>query len=212
MDYFFILLLYGFLAAVIGVSLPGLLNMTAVKIAHTQGRKDAISYVSGALMVIFIQTYIAIFFAKLIESSPFITEILHEIGLAIFGLLTIFFFFFAKPMIKKENEDLHPEDDKRQKHPFLYGILLALINVFSIPYYVFLSVTLATYDFPIFEWLYTSIFSLGVVIGSALMFYVYVKIFKKVAHKSNFITSNINYIIGTITGIICIITVFKLLK
>ncbi len=213
MDYFFILLLYGFLAAVIGVSLPGLLNMTAVKIAHTQGQKAVVSYLSGALIVIFLQAYIAIFFAKLIESSDFITEILHEIGLVIFLLLTIFFFFFAKPMRIGNEEGFSSLDEvKPKKHPFLYGLFLALINVFSIPYYVFLSVTLATYDLPIFEWMYTLIFSIGVVLGSLLLFCIYVKVFKKVAQKNNFITLNINKIIGTITGIISIITLFKLLK
>ncbi|WP_413513418.1 amino acid permease [Myroides odoratus] len=204
---YFILLFFGFLAAVIGVSLPGLLNMTAVKVAQERGKQASILYILGALSVIFIQTYVAVFFAKLIDSSPFITEILHEIGLVIFGALTIYFLGFAKRKKKEENTAV-----KRLKKPYVYGALLALINVFSIPYYVFLSVTLASYSYPIFAWAYTVIFSVGVVFGSAMMFYAYISIFKKVANENAFLLRNINYIIGSITAIVCLITLYKLLR
>ena len=207
MDYYFILLFFGFLAAVIGVSLPGLLNMTAVKVAQERGKQASILYIAGALTIIFVQTYVAIFFAKLIDSSPFITEILHEIGLVIFGALTLYFLVFAKRKEQKENKEV-----KRLKKPYIYGALLALINVFSIPYYVFLSVTLASYQYPIFEWAYTVVFSIGVVLGSALMFYAYISVFKKVANENAFLLRNINYVIGTITAVICVITLYKLLR
>lgn len=181
--------------------------MTAVKVAQERGKKASVLYIAGALSVIFIQTYVAIFFAKLIDSSPFITEILHEIGLVIFGSLTLYFLIFAKRKKKEDNEEV-----KRLKNPFVYGVLLALINVFSIPYYVFLSVTLASYHYPIFDLAYTVVFVIGVVLGSALMFYAYIAIFKKVANENAFLLRNINYVIGVITGIICLITIYKLLR
>jgi len=201
------LLFFGFVAATLGVSLPGLLNMTAVKISKERGKRDAISYILGALTVIFIQTFVAIFFAKLIDSSPGITEILHEIGLVIFAGLTVYFLFFAKKKEKKKKGD-----SKKETSPFIYGCLLAAINVFLIPYYVFLSVTLATYDYPIFDILCTTFFSLGVVLGSGMMFYIYVALFKKPSREDAFILRNINYVIGSITGIICLITIYKLLS
>lgn len=199
------LLFFGFLAAVVGVSLPGLLNMNAVKIANEDSYQSAYRYVLGALVVIFIQTYIAIFFAKLIDSSAAITAALHEIGLVIFGGLTIYFLGFAKKREhKKENRS------KLRQVPFFYGALLAAINVFPIPYYVFLSVTIASYHYPIFARSYTAVFSLGVVSGSALMFFLYVFFFKKISREDAFLLHNINYVIGTITGIISLITVYKL--
>ncbi|WP_010252819.1 amino acid permease [Myroides injenensis] len=203
----FTLLLFGFLAAIIGVSLPGLLNMTAVKVATKDGYVNAFKYTMGAIVVIFIQTYIAIFFARLIDSSPAITEALHEIGLVIFGGLTLYFLVFAKRKEQK-NKDL----PKKQTAPFLYGALLASINVFSIPYYVFLGVTLFSYGYGIYDKVNTSIFSIGVVVGSALMFYLYILFFKRISNENAFIFRNINYVIGSITGIICLITIYKLLK
>lgn len=203
-----LLLLYGFVAAVFGVSLPGLLNMTAVKISQQYGYRDAFTYICGALTVIFFQTYIAVFFSRLIDSSPAITEALHEIGLVIFTCLTVYFFFFAKRKEKKKSK----EATLKRKNPYLQGLLLASINVFSIPFYVFLSITLATYDYPIFEQLCTILFSIGVVFGSGLMFYVYIYFFKKVTREDAFIIKNINYIIGSITAVISVIAVFKLLR
>ncbi|MHC5363054.1 amino acid permease [Myroides sp. LJL110] len=201
------LLVLGFGAALLGVSLPGLLNMTAVKIAKENGANHAFQYVLGSLLIIFVQTYVAIFFARLIESSAFITEILHEIGLVIFAGLTIYFLFFAK-----KNNKQGKLSTAKQNRPFIYGSILALINVFSIPYYVFLSVTLASYNYDIFDPLHTTLFSLGVTIGSALMFYCYILFFEKKQNQNGFILSNLNYIIGCITGIICIITIYKLIR
>lgn len=205
---YFTLLLFGFLAAVVGVSFPGLLNMTAVKIANEKGKKDVFYYVLGALVVIFAQTYIAIFFAKLIDSSPVITEILHELGLVIFGALTVYFLGFAKNKKKKQKK----EKSQKLASSFVYGVFLAVVNVFPIPYYVFLSVTLASYGYTIFKNPFTAIFSGGVVLGSALMLYLYVYFFRKYSGKETFVVRNINYIIGLITGIISIITIYKLLQ
>lgn len=201
------LLVFGFGAALLGVSLPGLLNMTAVKISKEDGSNHAFQYVLGSLLIIFIQTYVAIFFARLIESSAFITEILHEIGLVIFAGLTIYFLGFAKKS-KEQSKLNHAKKNK----PFIYGAILAFINVFSIPYYVFLSVTLASYDYNIFDPWHTTLFSLGVTVGSGVMFYCYILFFEKKQNQDGFVLNNLNYIIGSITGIICLITIYKLLR
>lgn len=179
------LLMLGFLAAVIGVSLPGLLNMTAVKIFKNEGQKNATSYLTGALIVIFIQTFIAIFAAKIIDSNPFISNALHEIGFVIFAVLTVYFVGFAKKIDQKKQLD--QREIKHKQNRFFYGMMLAVLNVFPIPYYVFLSVTLASYHLPIFEKSYNFIFSLGVVLGSALMFYLYIAFFNRSSKESNFI-------------------------
>ncbi len=203
------LFIFGFVAAVIGVSLPGLLNMTAVKISKNEDKKSAYSYVLGALTVIFIQTYIAIFCAKLIESNPFISNALQEIGFVIFLGLTIYFLIFAKKREKKKEQS--PEKNTKNQNRFFYGAFLAILNVFPVPYYVFLSITIATYQFPVFENPFTSLFCLGVVLGSALMFYLYITFFKK-SSEDAFILRNINYCIGSITGAIALITLYKLLQ
>lgn len=212
MEYLYFLL-FGFVAAVIGVSLPGLLNMTAVKIALKEGKESAYTYMLGALITIFVQTYIAIFFAKMIESSVVISETLQEIGLVIFTALTVYFIFFAKKKENKQNQaELVGGGTIAIKNRFFYGIFLAALNVFPIPYYVFLSITLASYDFNVFYALHTFLLTIGVVLGSALMLYLYVLFFKNSDKEEHFLLKNINYCIGVVTGIIALITLYKLLK
>ena len=55
-------------------------------------------------------------------------------------------------------------------------------------------------------------FVFGVVAGSFLVFYLYILFFKKKDAKSSFLMNNGNYIIGTITGIVSIVTLFKLIE
>lgn len=202
------LVVLGFLAAVLGVSLPGLLNMTAVKISKSEGKKSAYTYIAGASVTIAVQTYLALFCARIIDSNPFVSTILKEIGVGIFAVLTIYFLFFAKRREKKKK--IKKEDTKANENKFIYGMFLAALNVFPIPFYVVLSMTLASYDLPIFTSPYTSAFTLGVVVGSALMFYCYVKFFKKPSREDSFLLNNINYCIGAVTGLVTVITLYNM--
>lgn len=192
-----------------GIFLPGLLNITAAKICLKAGRARARIFSLGAVSIIFIQAYIAVSFAKFINRRPDIIYMLEEIGLVIFVLLTAYFFFFAK----KPKEDLGEEIVVRRSKTgdFFFGVLLSTLNVFPIPFYVFASITFASYKLFTFTRLYIFLFILGAVIGSYLIFSLYIVFFKKFEHKAAFILKNINYFLGTITGIIAVITIFKII-
>lgn len=199
----------GFLAAIVGIFPPGLINMTAAKVSVTDGRRRALVFVFGALIVIFIQTYISVLFAQYINKNIEIVILLREIGLAIFTLLSLYFLFFAKepkPILNKNKIQL-----KSKRSRFFMGMLISAINFFPIPYYVLVSITLASYNFFTFNNL--SIYSLvtGVVIGSFSVFYCYVVFFEKLKSKTDYFIKNMNSIIGIITGIVAIITLINVL-
>lgn len=197
--------LVGFFASIIGTILPGLLNGTIVKIASKEGLKKAYMFTLGALLVIFFQTYLAVYFARLIDRSEVVTEVIREIGLVVFTILTLYFLVFARKPKKRKIKN-----DKSSKKRFFYGMFLATINLFPIPYYVFVSITADQYiDFE-FKNPFTSLISLGVVCGSALVFMLYVSYFKNKSIEDNFVLKNINYFIGGITGIISVFTAFKI--
>ncbi len=59
------LLLIGIFTAIIGSSIPGLLNMTVVKIRKQEGSKSAITFMGGTAVTIAIQVYLAIFFSEI---------------------------------------------------------------------------------------------------------------------------------------------------
>jgi threonine/homoserine/homoserine lactone efflux protein len=198
----------GFIAAAIGITPPGLINMTAAKVSLKDGRNEAIFFAIGATVIVFFQTFLALLFANFINSRPDIINRLQEIGLFIFLALTIYFFWKAKKakLPKSENKV------RSKTNRFFLGMLLSTLNLFPIPYYVFVSITLSTYGYFYFSESFIYAFVAGVVSGSFLVFYLYILFFKKKDAKSSFLMNNGNYIIGSITGLVSLFTLFKLIK
>ena len=197
----------GFAIATIGILPPGLINMTAAKVSVVDGRNEAISFAIGATVIVLLQTYIAIQFAKFINSRQDIITLLQEIGLILFLAITIFLFLTArKPKKAKQEIKMHSKSSR-----FFLGMLLSSLNLFPVPFYVFVSVTLSTYGLFYFNSLYIYSFVSGVVIGTFTGFYLYILYFKNHQSKSDYLIKNGNYIIGSITGLISLVTFFKLI-
>jgi len=203
-------LLLGIVISAAGIMLPGLINMTAAKIGIREGRRRAVVFALGATTVVFFQTYIAVSFAKFINSRPDIISILEETGLVIFSLLTIFFLFIAKKKKPKDEDEIIKQ--KSFTGNYFLGALLSALNFFPIPYYVFVSVSLGSNGYFYFTPLFVFLFVIGVVIGSFGVFYLYIVFFKKIQHKTDFFMQNINYLLGSVTGIISIITLIKIIR
>ncbi|MEY3498550.1 MAG: hypothetical protein RL308_219 [Bacteroidota bacterium] len=201
-------LLLGFVIASIGIIPPGLINMTAAKVSSKDGRSEAISFAIGATVIVFFQTYIAILFAKFIYSRQDIINMLQEIGLVLFIGLTFYFFWTAKkPKKTKQEIKIHSKTSR-----FFLGMLLSALNLFPVPYYVFVSVSLSAYGYFYFDKFFIYAFVSGVVLGSFLVFYLYILYFKKQENQTSFLMDKGNYIIGSITGLVSIITFLKLIK
>ena len=199
----------GFLAAVIGIFPPGLINMSAAKIGVSDGRKRAMMFVLGALIVIYFQTYISVLFAKYINNHEEVLVLFREIGFGIFAALSIYFLFFAKAPTKKlDKKNLQL---KSKRSGFLMGVLISAINFFPIPYYVFVSITLASYKLFAFNTIAINSLVLGVVVGSLSVFYCYVVFFEKMKTKTDYFLVNMNKIIGYITGFVALLSLVNIL-
>ena len=198
----------GFISAFVGISPPGLINMTAVKVNLKEGKRTALWFVFGAVIIIFFQTFLALLFGRAIDKSPSLILLLREIGCVIFALLTIYFLFVAKkPKLKGGNIKKYSNSSR-----FFLGMLLSALNFFPIPYYVLLGITFASYQLFAFDFLSILIFVLGVVSGAFVVFYGYVVFFTKIESKADFFIQNMNKIIGTITGLIAVVTFLNILK
>jgi threonine/homoserine/homoserine lactone efflux protein len=198
----------GFFTAAIGIAIPGLINMTAAKVSIRDGKDRAILFTYGAIVIIFFQTLLAVLFAKYIDSRPDVVVLFREIGMVIFMVLTVYFLFIAKkPKPKKEQIKMRSRTSR-----FFLGMLLSALNFFPIPYYVFVTMTMASYELFHFEKVPIALFLLGVVLGSFTIFYCYISFFKKIESKTDFFFKNSNTIIGTITGIVALITLFNVVK
>jgi threonine/homoserine/homoserine lactone efflux protein len=202
-------LILGFTAASVGVAPPGLLNMTAAKVSAVDGRNRAIIFALGASVTVVFQTYIAVLFAKFIDKNPDVILLLQKVGLFIFAGLTVYFLWAGKKTKKKEQE----LKVKSKRSRFFLGMLLSFLNLLPIPYYVFLSVWFSRKGWFFFNQSYIWLFVFGSVIGSFLMFYLYILFFKKKeVDKPSFLMTNGNYIIGAVTGIISLVTLFKIIN
>lgn len=202
-------LISGFIAAAIGTIPPGLLNMTAAKIKMKEGKKNALSFVIGAVLVIFFQAYVAVLFARVIDNRPDVVTLLREAGFIIFSILTIYFLFFAKDPIAKKKTKIKKSSKKSR---FFLGMLLSGLNFFPIPYYVVVSVTLASYKLFIFENSIILTFVLGSVLGAFGILYSYIAFFGRIEKKTDYFMRNMNTIIGTITGLVALATLFNILN
>ncbi len=198
----------GFLTSAIGITPPGLINMTAAKVSIEEGRTRAFIFAAGAVTIILLQTFLAVVFAKFIDRNPSVVILLREVGLVIFTGLTIYF-FLTKNQIKRKDDETRL---KSKKSRFFLGMLLSVLNFFPIPFYVFVSVTLASYDYFSFEMNFVYNFVIGSGLGALFAFYCYIAFFKKMENKTGFLIKNMNYIIGSITGLVSIITLVNIIN
>ena len=122
---------------------------------------------------------------------------------------SLYFLVFAK---KQKLKNPNRIKIKSKKNLFFMGMVFAAINFFPIPYYVFISVTLASYQLFIFDRMSVYCFVSGVLVGSFLVFYCYVVFFEKFKSKTDFLVKNMNTILGTITAIVAVLSLLNVLN
>lgn len=201
-------LFFGFISAVIGILPPGLINMTVAKVNSKEGKPAALWFIFGAVIVIFFQVALAILFAQFIGDRPQLSVLFREIGAVIFLLLTIYFFWIASPPKKIKGKVIKQRTSTR----FFLGMLLSALNFFPIPYYVLVSLWLSSLGWFVFDPISIVIFVLGALLGSILVFYGYILFFSKIENKTDFFMKNMNKIIGSITGLVALITLFNIIN
>lgn len=196
----------GFIAALIGVVPPGLLNMYAAKVSVKDGRKRALTFSLGVSVTVMLQTYIALIFARFLDMHHEYVDMLQKVGLGIFICLTIYFFFIAKDTNRQVPEGMERHSKTNR---FFSGMLLALLNLLPLPYWLYISITFAGFGWFSFGQLELMATVLASGMGTFVMLAIYVWFFSK-KHKPENKGINMNYIIGLITAIISAITFFKI--
>lgn len=199
---------FGYIFALLGVIPPGLLNMTAAKISIKENKRNALLFSLGVITTVSIQTLLALIFARYLDKHPEIISLLQQVGLGIFICLTLYFFFIAK-------EKKHPQTNahfKSKKQRYFQGVLLATINLFPLPYWVYLGITFSAFGWFDFSKSFIGLCVIGSALGTLTMLIIYAHFFNYAKKKQSEFHLNINYIIGAITAIIAIITLLKILN
>lgn len=198
----------GLFIAIIGVITPGLLNMTAAKISLKEGYNRGILFSVGVCIIVACQTYIAAIFARYLMNHQDVVDILQRVAFVIFVLITIYFLLIAKKQPKIQI-DAHI---KSKRSRFFQGMLLACVNFLPIPYQAYMTTTLASVGWLSFEHTLILSYVAGAAMGTFVILYIYIFFFERIKGKNFTSQKNMNYIIGTITGIIAIITLINIIK
>lgn len=198
----------GLIIALVGVIPPGLLNMTAAKISLKEGYARGIMFSAGVCVIVVFQTYIAALFARYISNDHSVIKVLQRVAFVVFVLITVYFLIIAKSDPKP---DVDPQS--RSKHSrFFQGIFLSAINFFPIPYQAYMTITIASFGWMEFERASIISYVAGAATGTFVMLYIYIFFFDKIKNKKLTSQRNMNYIIGTITGIIAFVTLLNIIR
>jgi len=197
----------GLIIALVGVIPPGLLNMTAAKISLKEGYGRGIVFSIGVCVIVFLQTYIASMFARYLNNHRDVVEILQRVAFVIFVLITIYFLLIAK---SEPKPDIEPHTKSKHSR-FFQGMFLSAINVFPIPYQAYMTITVASFGWMSFEKISVIAYVTGATMGTFVMLYMYIFFFHRIKSKKFTSQKNMNYLIGTITGIIAGVTLINIL-
>ncbi|AJR02621.1 LysE family translocator [Siansivirga zeaxanthinifaciens] len=203
-----ILFFLGLIIALVGVIPPGLLNMTAAKISLKEGHVRGVMFSIGVCVIVLFQTAIAAIFASYLSNHSEVVKILQRVAFVIFVLITVYFLLIAK----KESKELKEPQSRSKKSRFFQGLLMSAINVFPIPYQAYMTVTLASIGWMDFTKISISSYVAGAVMGTFVMLYVYIFFFHKIKDKPIASQRSMNYLIGSITGIISVVTLINIIK
>ena len=197
----------GYIAAFVGLIPPGLLNMTAAKIGVKQGRKPAVIFSFGVLLVVCIQTLVGIFFARYLEGYTAVVHVLQKVALGIFLALTFYFFVLAKDSRREVPKGVKKSGANR----FLYGLLLAAINLLPIPYWVYISISFSAFGWFFFDPSLVVWAVIGSGSGTMSMLLLYIYFFRRRLPIGSF-GFNVNFLLGGITAVISLITIIRIVQ
>ena len=204
---FVLAIFLGLIISIGGIIIPGMLNMTIAKISIKENQKQALNFALGAVVVVFIQSFLGTYFAKFLDANPVFSEGLKKIGTFIFIGLTIAFTIMGFNAKKKKDIEV---TIAKKRNRFFYGMAMSSFNMFAIPWYALTSLMMSSKELFQYDMISIILFSVSAAVGTYFVFYLYAKFFKLIEHKLTFIVQNINFLIAALTGIVAISSVYKM--
>ncbi|MDA7706144.1 MAG: LysE family transporter [Flavobacteriaceae bacterium] len=203
-----IVFLLGLSFAFVGVIPPGMLNMSAAKISLKEGHARGFVFSIGVCVIVGVQTYLALIFAKYLNQHPDVVDVLKRVALVLFILISIYFFLLAKSDASPQEVDA----SKSKKSRFFQGVLMSALNVFPIPYQAYIVTTLLSYQLLSLDNLSIGSYIAGATSGTFIALYIYILFFDKIKNSKITSPKRMNYCIGIITAIVSITTLVSILK
>lgn len=196
-------LVIGFLVSALGFLAPSMLSMTAVRTTIEKGKKAGIQFSAGAASVIFIQGFIAVFFAKYLLENPEIITNFKKAAIFVLLALAVFFFIQAR-------KEFTVKGKKKAGNNYFIGFGMSALNQMAIPFYLAMATLAESKGWMELTNFQPILFVLGAVIGAFMLFSIYVYFAEIIVKKSQFIAKNINYILSAFFVVLSAITTIQI--
>ncbi|NJB86392.1 threonine/homoserine/homoserine lactone efflux protein [Lewinella marina] len=194
--------LIGLAAAAGATFFPGMLNMTSVSVSLRAGRRAGYAFAAGMATTFTVQAGLAVFFANYFTDHPAIIPLLKEWAVAAFAVLAIFFFFKG---YRGRVAEAAAEEQQYRGSPFLRGLVLALMNLLTVPYFFAVSGWLLADGYLAGDGLGRLGFTLGAGAGALIIFGAYARLAEWMQRKAFFLTRNINFLLGGLLMILAVV-------
>lgn len=195
-------LVLGFLISAVGIALPGLVNMTGVKVCIERGYRAGLRFCLGAVTTIFLQAWTAVAFAGFLAKNTEWLSFLKGTGVFIFLILSVVFYFQAiKPKMKA--------GPPKKGTPFLLGMGIAAMNMLNIPFYFTASTFLEASDLLYIKFPSYFLFIGGIVLGAFSALFAYVQFARWIVNRAQFFARHLNYFLS---GLFLLLALIQLIQ
>ncbi|SHI35222.1 LysE family transporter [Pseudozobellia thermophila] len=195
-----------FSAAFMATVPPGLLNMNAAKTSVEKGKANGIIFSLGVSTVVVLQATIAVYISKFLHKNPEVVDVLLKIAVGVFAFFAVYFFVAAKKNKRKDPELV----EVSKKNSYFKGMLLAALNLLTIPYYSGLNIMWNASGWIKFEVWDILTFILAAGGGTFTVLYMYTVYFNKLERKTDRFSKNSNYILCVLMLILLVITLSRI--
>ena len=206
MTHLLILFFATFSAAFMATVPPGLLNMNAAKTSVEKGKAVGIIFCAGVSTTIMLQAYVAVMISKYLYRNPEIIAGLQKAAIAVFAFFALYFFFTARNKKEKPISVVRVS----RKNSFFKGVLLASLNLLTIPYYSALNAMWNSTGWIQFEFWDIATFILAAGCGTFSVLYLYTVYFNKLEAKTNAFSRNSNYVLSILMLVLLVITLIRI--
>lgn len=196
-------LFFGIFTALLGLSLPGLINMTSVRMTLNKGLKSGIFYSAGGATTIFLQACLAVYYAGYLSKHLEVIAFLRVIAIAIFLILGLFFLYQGfYPKLKTGNPDDSPA--------FIAGMFIAALNILNIPFYFSSGSFLEASGSIELSQPFSSIFIIGIGLGGFTGLLGYAGFASYIDKKAQYIIRNLNFFLSALFIILAILQIIQI--
>jgi threonine/homoserine/homoserine lactone efflux protein len=198
---YFIILLLGMGAAIIGALPFGLVNLTVLNVTFERGNKAAFKIAHGAALVEVVFGITALFagglLARYIEGNIIVSYTTA-------GVLIIGGVFFV---LKKQGKSDHRDTDFSG---FIKGILLNLVSIQVFLFWILAIAFLSSRELLQYDLLSILFFVSGIWLGKMAVLWMYMNLSNRILSRSRIISKNINTIIGIVLFGLALVQVLKI--